>query len=73
MYLDTRNSLNMKNPIPYFGDVRRDDILLRIRSSEKDFDAEGRDYRKTKNVLALKHLQMATQNKQKSLLTIFLQ
>jgi ATP-dependent DNA helicase RecQ len=68
MYLDTRNSLNMISPISYFGDVRRNDILMNVRSSEKDFDAEGRDYRKTKNVLALKHLQKATNNKQKSLL-----
>lgn len=68
MYLDTRNSLNMISPISYFGDVRRDEILMNVRSSEKDFDDEGRDYRKTKNVLALKHLQKATKNKQKSLL-----
>lgn len=68
MYLDTRNSLNMISPISYFGDVRRNEILMNVRSSEKDFDAEGRDYRKTKNVLALKHLQKATKDKQKSLL-----
>ncbi|WP_057828520.1 DEAD/DEAH box helicase [Liquorilactobacillus cacaonum] len=68
MYLDTRNSLNMISPISYFGDVRRDDLLMSVRSSEKDLDAEGRDYRKTKNALALKHLKMATKKKQKSLL-----
>lgn len=68
MYLDTRNSLNMISPISYFGDVRRDDLLMNVRSSEKNLDAEGRDYRKTKNALALKHLQMALKNKQKSLL-----
>lgn len=68
MYLDTRNSLNMISPISYFGDVRRDDILMSVRSSEKDFDAEGRDYRKTKNVLALKHIQKASKDNQKSLL-----
>lgn len=68
MYLDTRNSLNMISPISYFGDVRRNDLLMKVRSSEKDLDKEGRDYRKTKNVLALKHLEMATKKKQKSLL-----
>lgn len=68
MYLDTRNTLNMISPIPYFGYVRRDDLLMNVRSSEKNLDAEGRDYRKTKNALALKHLQMASKNKQKSLL-----
>ena len=68
MYLDTRNSLNMISPISYFGEVRRDDILLVVRGSEKNFDAEGRDYRKTKNVLALKHLKKASIKSQKSLI-----
>lgn len=68
MYLDTRNSLNMINPISYFGYVRRDNILMNVRSSEKDFDKEGRDYRKTKNTLALMHLQRAMKQRQKSLL-----
>lgn len=67
MYLDTRNSLNMISPISYFGKVRRDDILMNVRSSKRDLEAEGRDYRKTKNALALKHLRLATKNKQKSL------
>ncbi|PTI85049.1 ATP-dependent DNA helicase RecQ, partial [Mammaliicoccus vitulinus] len=68
MYLDTRNSLNMISPISYFGDVRREDLIMKVRSSQKDLDAEGRDYRKTKNTLALKHLQQAEKLNQKSLL-----
>lgn len=68
MYLDTRNSLNMISPISYFGDVRRDDLLMNVRSSAKDLDSEGRDYRKIKNTLALKHLQTAAKKKEKSLL-----
>lgn len=68
MYLDTRNSLNMIRPISYFGAVRRDDLLMNVRSSDKDLATEGKDYRKTKNTLALKHLQMATKKNQKSLL-----
>lgn len=68
MYLDTRNSLNMISPISYFGDTRREDILMNVRSSEEELDAEGRDYKKTKHVLALKHLQVAFKNKQKSLI-----
>ncbi|AXX64250.1 ATP-dependent DNA helicase RecQ [Bombilactobacillus bombi] len=68
MYLDTRNSLNMISPISYFGKVRRDDILMNVQSSDKYLNVEGRDYRKTKNALALKHLKYATKNKQKSLL-----
>lgn len=57
MYLDTRNSLNLISPISYFGAVRRDDIFMNVRSSDKDLDKEGSDYRKTKNTLALKHMQ----------------
>lgn len=68
MYLDTRNSLNMINPISYFGDVRRDDIFMLINSSNKDFDKSGRDYRNTKNLLALKHLQKAHKKGEKSLI-----
>ncbi len=67
MYLDTRNSLNMISPISYFGDVRRDNILMNVQSSEKDLDNDGRDYRKTKDTLALKHLIQATKKKEKSL------
>ncbi|WP_172372211.1 helicase-related protein [Sporosarcina jiandibaonis] len=67
MYLDTRNSLNMISPISYFGKVRRDEIIMVVRSSEKDLENEGRDYRKTKHALALKHLISAHKKKQKSL------
>lgn len=68
MYLDTRNTLNMISPISYFGNVRREDIYMRVLSSVKDFKAEGNDYRKTKNALALRHLKNAKKNKQKSLI-----
>lgn len=68
MYLDTRNSLNMISPISYFGNVRRSDIYMLVRNSEKELDKQGRDYRKTKNSLALTHLIQADKNKQKSLL-----
>lgn len=67
MYIDTRNSLNMISPISYFGDVRRDNIFMNVRSGEKDLDKEGRDYRKAKNTFALKHLEIAEKNNQKSL------
>lgn len=68
MYLDTRNSLNMISPISYFGKVRRDEILMAVRSSEKDLEKEGRDYRKTKHALALKQLKNAHRKKQKTLM-----
>ncbi|MGK9326438.1 helicase-related protein [Aerococcus urinaeequi] len=68
MYLDTRNSLNMISPISYFGNIRRSDIYMLVKNSEKEFDSLGRDYRKTKHTLALKHLILATKKKEKSLL-----
>lgn len=68
MYLDTRNSLNMISPISYFGKVRRDELLMIVRSGEKGLEKEGRDYRKAKNVFAMDHLKRAYQNKHKSLI-----
>ena len=71
MYLETRDSLNMINPISYFGKVRRDDIYMMISSlsdTDKEFDRNSRDYRKTKHQLALDHLEKAYKNKQKSLI-----
>src|SRR5699024_6687030 len=40
MYIDTRNSLNMISPISYFGNVRRNELFMIVRSSEKDLDKE---------------------------------
>lgn len=68
MYLDTRNSLNLISPISYFGKVRRNNIYMNVNSSEKVFDGAGRDYRKTKNILALRHLKKARKNNQKTLM-----
>lgn len=71
MYLETRDSLNMINPISYFGKVRRDDIYMMISSlsdTDKEFDRNSRDYRKTKHQLTLNHLELAYKNKQKSLI-----
>ncbi|WP_243198115.1 DEAD/DEAH box helicase [Weissella diestrammenae] len=68
MYMDTRNSLNMIRPIAYFGLVRRNDIEMKIRSSNKFEEGREKDYRKTKNLLAFKHLEDAYRQKQKSLI-----
>lgn len=70
MYLETRDSLNMINPISYFGKVKRDDILMMISSLNRDDDEYNknfRDYRKTKHQLALDHLRMSYANKKKTL------
>lgn len=65
MYMDTRSSLNMIRPIAYFGVVRRNDILMKVNSTANDSD---KDYQKTKNLLAMKHLKSAEKKEQKSLI-----
>lgn len=67
MYVDTRNSLNMISPISYFGVVRRNDIIMKVRHGKKAFENAGRDYRKTKFFLTLRHLERSYERKQKSL------
>lgn len=69
MYMDIRDSLNMVNPISYFGKVKRDDIFMCISSSssEEALSKSGRDHRLTKNQLTLEHLERAFKSKQKSL------
>ncbi len=70
MYLETRDSLNMINPISYFGKVRRNDIYMMVSSTdgEEAFEKNSRDYKKTKQQLALDHLIMSNQNNSKSLI-----
>lgn len=64
MYLDTRNSLNMISPISYFGDVKRNDLLMNVKYSK----SHGEDYRKTKYNLAFSHLKKANEKNKKSLM-----
>lgn len=70
MYLETRDSLNMINPISYFGKVKRDDIAMLISASksEEKLDANSRDYKKAKTQLTLEHLERAFKEKKKSLI-----
>ena len=69
MYLDTRDSLNMINPISYFGNVRREDIKLLISSPSSDEfkDCSSHEYQMIKSQLALRHLELADNYNQKSL------
>lgn len=67
MYLETRDSLNMINPISYFGNVKREDIFMCISSSDEKTEDYSREYLRTKQQLTLIHLEKAFRNKQKSL------
>lgn len=67
MYLETRDSLNMINPISYFGNVKRDDIYMCISSSDDKTEDYSREYLKTKQQLTLIHLERAFKKNQKSL------
>src|SRR5699024_12127259 len=57
----------MNSSNSYFVIVRRNEILMFVKSSKKNLESEGRDYRKTKHTLALKHLIKAKKANQKSL------
>ncbi|WP_010632469.1 DEAD/DEAH box helicase [Sporolactobacillus vineae] len=67
MYAETRDSLNMVNPITYFGYVKRDDLMMHVQSSEKDYGKYSNDYRKAKFGLLSKRLKTFTRRKEKTL------
>lgn len=67
MYLETRDSLNMVNPIAYFGYVKRDDILMCVQSSQKEFTKYSREYIKTKFEIMGKRLTSFDRKKEKTL------
>lgn len=68
MYLETRDSLNMINPISYFGKIKRDDIFMVINSSDKDFDGYGREYKRTKQAITLKNMKLWHVRREKALI-----
>jgi ATP-dependent DNA helicase RecQ len=68
MYMDTRNSLNMISPISYFGNVKRDDILLKVRVGKGGKSTTPNEYRNDKMRLTLSFVENAIKNKQKSLI-----
>lgn len=68
MYLETRDSLNMINPISYFGKIKRDDIFMVINSSDKDFDGYGREYKRTKQAITLKNMNLWNVRGEKALI-----
>lgn len=44
MYAETRDSLNLINPISYFGYIKRDDIEVRIKQKKDDSESKFREY-----------------------------
>lgn len=67
MYLETRDSLNMLNPISYFGYVRRDDIDMHITPSQEQHEKYGKEYLKTKFEIICQRLEKFEKRKEKTL------
>ena len=57
----------MVNPIAYFGYVKRDDILMCVQSSQKEFTKYSREYIKTKFEIMGKRLTSFDRKKEKTL------
>lgn len=68
MYLETRDSLNMVNPIAYFGYVKRDDIKMAVTPSQKSSEKYSNEYIKTKFEIMTKRLEQFAKLKQKTLI-----
>lgn len=67
MYSETRDSLHMVNPIAYFGYVKRDDLMLHVQSSKKEFEKYSNDYRKAKFELLSRRLRGYIHKREKTL------
>ncbi|WP_100489120.1 DEAD/DEAH box helicase [Sporolactobacillus pectinivorans] len=67
MYSETRDSLHMVNPIAYFGYVKRDDLMLHVQSSRKEFEKYSNDYRKAKFDLLSRRLRGYSHKGEKTL------
>ncbi len=66
MYAETRDSLNLINPISYFGYIKRDDIEVKIR--QKDLDQQKyKEYLSDKFKILLVRLETFLQRGQKTL------
>lgn len=68
MYAETRDSLNMINPISYFGYVKRDDLLMKLkRKINYATDSKFNDYLQDKFDILLARLEAFVQRGQKTL------
>lgn len=67
MYVETRDSLNLISPISYFGYVKRDDIEILIKRSEK-YDKKYSEYLMDKNKLLLNRIEKFVKYRVKTLI-----
>lgn len=67
MYLETRDSLNMINPISYFGKIKRNDITMIVNSTDQEYENYAKDYKNAKNNLLLNKLKKWFEKKEKAL------
>lgn len=66
MYAETRDSLNLINPISYFGYIKRDDVEVRIKRSEQQA-VQFKEYLTDKFKILTYRLETFANNGQKSL------
>lgn len=66
MYKETRDSLNLLNPITYLGSVRRDDINIGINSKADDY--RGNEYLKAKFVITAERVKHFIKKEEKTLI-----
>lgn len=68
MYKETRDSLNLLNPVSYFGYVKRDDIEVKLKCSKRDDSNEkSNEYRDKKYKITTKRLEAFVKANQKTL------
>jgi ATP-dependent DNA helicase RecQ len=66
MYAETRDSLNLINPISYFGYIKRDDIQIHIQQSKRELD-KFNEYLNDKFRLMLFRISIFLKRSQKTL------
>lgn len=66
MYKETRDSLNLLNPITYLGKVRRDDIKIGINSRADDY--KGNEYLRAKFVITAERVKKFIKKEEKTLI-----
>lgn len=68
MYSEMRENLNLISPISYFGQVKRSDIMMNVRSSKEAQKQSTIEYRKKKFWLTSKMIEFSAKRKEKLLI-----